>query len=174
MLQVDLRELAAGPVATSGQMAQNDPFFEGLDVALAAPVAVSGRLQATGEGRYYWHGSFRTTVAGECARCLAPVTAAVAADVGALFGADAEGLDDPDAYTVSADAREIDLRPAIREELILAAPRYLLCREDCRGLCPRCGKDLNAGPCGCAPTPDSRWAALAALKDRFRDDERGD
>ena len=174
MLQVDLRELAAGPVATAGRLAQDDPAFEGLDVVLAAPVEVTGRLQATGEGRYYWHGGVRAVVAGACSRCLTPVSATVTADIGALFSSDAEALDDPDAYALSADAREIDLRPAVREELILAAPRYLLCREECRGLCPRCGKDLNAGPCGCGPAPDHRWAALAALKDQFRDDERGD
>ena len=62
---------------------------------------------------------------------------------------------------------------AIRDELILAAPRYLQCRDDCRGLCPRCGQDLNAGPCGCAPEPDPRWSALYALRERLRD-QRGD
>src|SRR2546422_6619926 len=44
-----------------------------------------------------------------------------------------------------------------------------VCRDDCRGLCPRCGKDLNAGPCGCPPAEDQRWKGLAALKDKLRD-----
>ena len=173
MLQVDLRELAQGPVTTTGELPADDPAFAGLDVALAGPVQVSGRLQATGEGRYYWHGAIRARVTGQCTRCLRDVAAAVASDVGVLYGRDAEALEDPDAYPIAADAGEIDLRPAVREELLLAAPRFLLCRDDCRGLCPRCGKDLNAGPCGCPPDTDQRWAGLAALKDRFRD-ERGD
>jgi uncharacterized protein len=63
----------------------------------------------------------------------------------------------------------VDVTPAVREELVLAAPTFLLCRDDCRGICPRCGKDLNAGPCGCAPATDSRWQQLAAQKDRFRE-----
>jgi uncharacterized protein len=173
MLQVDLRELAQGPASTDGELLADEPALEGMDLALAGPVRVTGRLQATGEGRYYWHGAIRARVAGECRRCLRPVETAVASDFGVLYSRDAEALEDPDAYPIAADAREIDLRPAVREELLLAAPRYLLCREDCRGLCPRCGKDLNAGPCGCAPDTDLRWAGLAALRDRLRD-KRGD
>lgn len=173
MLQVDLRELARGPVLTTGELAQTDPLFAGLEFSLADPVHVTGRLQATGEGRYYWHGALRTVMAAECRRCLRPIAVAVAANVAALFSRDADALGDPDAYPLSPDAQEIDLRPAIREELLLATPRFALCREDCRGLCPRCGQDLNAGPCGCAPEPDPRWSGLASLREKLRD-ERGD
>ncbi|HEV8304840.1 MAG TPA: DUF177 domain-containing protein [Gemmatimonadales bacterium] len=169
MLRVDLRELALGPVDTRGELDLTDPRLEGLDVALGAPVRVGGRLQATGEGRFYWHGTLTTVVAGECRRCLAPVAVPVAADIGALFTQDPEALEDPDSYPLAPDATEVDLAPAIREELILAVPRYVLCREDCRGLCPRCGQDLNAGPCGCAPAADPRWQALASLKGKLRD-----
>ena len=68
--------------------------------------------------------------------------------------------DDPDVYPLDPDARELDLRPAIREQWLLAQPRYVLCREDCKGLCPRCGTDLNDGPCDCPPQTDSRWDSL--------------
>jgi len=166
MLRVDLRELARGPVQTGGELDQADPLLDGLDVALGAPVRVTGRLQATGEGRFYWHGSLKTVVTGECRRCLTPVTAPVSADADALFTQDAEAEEDPDAYAVAPDAMEIDLAPAIREEVLLAVPRFLQCREDCRGLCPRCGQDLNAGPCGCPPATDPRWQALESLKQR--------
>jgi uncharacterized protein len=167
MLQYDLRDLARGPVETQAEVAAEDPLFSGLGIALAEPVRVGGRLQATGEGRFYWHGTLRTVVAGECRRCLTPVSVPVAADIGALFAADV--VDDPDAYPLPPHATEVDLRPAVREELALAAPGYVVCREDCRGLCPRCGKDLNAGPCGCGPAADPRWRALADLKGKLRD-----
>lgn len=167
MLQYDLRDLARGPVETQAEVAAEDPLFAGLGIALAEPVRVGGRLQATGEGRYYWHGTLHTVVSGECRRCLTPVAVPVAADIGALFAEDA--LDDPDAYPLPPRATEVDLRPAVREELALAAPGYVVCREDCRGLCPRCGKDLNAGPCGCGPAADPRWRALADLKGKLRD-----
>lgn len=169
MLRFDLRELAIGPVDTQAEMAPQDPLFEGLHVTLAAPVRVDGRLQGTGEGRYYWHGHLHTTVAGECRRCLTPVQAPVAIEVGALFTREADAGDDPDAYRLQSHDTEVDLRPVVREELALAAPQFLVCRDDCRGLCPSCGKDLNAGPCGCAPAADQRWRALADLKSKFTD-----
>jgi uncharacterized protein len=167
MLQYDLRDLARGPVETQADVAADDALFAGLGIALTGPVRVGGRLQATGEGRFYWHGTLRAVVAGECRRCLTPVSVPVAADIGALFAEDA--LDDPDAYPLPPHATEVDLRPAVREELALAAPGFVVCREDCRGLCPRCGKDLNAGPCGCGPAADPRWRALADLKGKLRD-----
>jgi uncharacterized protein len=169
MLQVDLRELARGPVDTLGQLPGDDPLFEGLDVALAEPVRVAGRLQDTGDGRFYWRGSLTTRIAGQCRRCLAPLAVPVTADINALFSGDADALEDPNSYLLTPEATEIDLRPAVREELVLAVPQWVLCRDDCRGLCPRCGKDLNAGPCGCPPALDQRWERLAALKGKLRD-----
>jgi uncharacterized protein len=169
MLQVDLRELARGPVDTQGQVPGDDPLFAGLDVALAEPVRVAGRLQDAGEGRFYWRGSLTTRMAGQCRRCLTPLPVPVAAEINALFSRDADALEDPNSYLLTPDATEIDLRPAVREELLLAVPRWVVCRDDCRGLCPRCGKDLNAGPCGCPPARDLRWHGLAALKEKLRD-----
>ncbi len=169
MLQIDLRELVHGPVATTGELPPGDPLFAGLDFALAEPVRVTGRLQATGEGRFYWQSALRTVARGECRRCLVPVPVPVAAEVGVLFTQDAGTLGDPDSYPLARDATLIDLAPAIREELILAVPRYVECRAECRGLCPQCGQDLNAGPCGCAPARDPRWGALAALKGKLHD-----
>jgi uncharacterized protein len=167
MLKVDPNELARGPVDTPGEIAGDDPAFAGLSIQFASPVRVVGRLQETGEGRFYWQGSLRTVVAGECRRCLAPVTMPVTAEFGALFSQGADAEDDPDCYAVSPDASVIDLTPAVREELVLAAPAFLECREDCKGLCPRCGRDLNLGPCDCPPVTDPRWAALEGLKDKL-------
>jgi uncharacterized protein len=168
MLRVDLRELARGPVETSGELTQDDPVLEGTDFNLREPVRVQGRLQAIGEGRYYWQGTARTVVRGECRRCLTPVDTPVNLEIGALFAQDPDALEDPDSYSVAPDATEIDVTPAVREELLLAAPRYVLCRDDCKGLCPQCGQDLNAGPCGCVPASDLRWQPLKALKDKLR------
>jgi uncharacterized protein len=169
MLRVDLRELARGEAAlTQGELTQDDPVLEGLDATLRDPVVVTGRLQSIGEGRFYWQGSASTVAQGECRRCLTPVVTPLTLEIGALFTQDPSALDDPDSYAVASDATEIDVTPAVREELVLAAPRYVVCREDCQGLCPQCGKDLNAGPCGCAPATDARWQPLKALKDMLR------
>jgi len=166
MLQVDLQRLAHGPVETVGELAGTDPLLAGLGFAWAGPVQVRGRVQAAGEGRYYWHGRVRGAVAAECRRCLAALEAPVEAEIGALFASTAEAADDPECYPIAPGATAIDLGPAIREELALAAPAYALCREDCRGLCPRCGHDLNTGPCGCSPATETA-RPFATLKGKL-------
>jgi len=68
---------------------------------------------------------------------------------------------DEDTY----EGKELDLRPAVREQILLSLPPAPLCSEDCKGLCPRCGKDLNEGECGCDRTVmDPRWAALKGIQ----------
>ncbi len=169
MLRVDLRELTQGrAVETPGELKQDDPALEGTDIALQQPVVVAGRLQSIGEGRFYWQGTARTLAMGECRRCLTPVATPLQLEIGAVFAQDPEALDDPDSYPLAPEATEIDVTPAVREELVLAAPRYVVCRDDCKGLCPQCGKDLNAGPCGCSPVTEARWRPLQALKDKLR------
>src|SRR5439155_11335403 len=135
MLQVDLRELARGPVETKAELARDDPLFEGVAITLADPVAVAGRLQATGDGRFYWHGSLRTRISGECRRSLAPVSRALTANIGVLFTQDPDALEDPDSYPLPPEATVTGLTPAEREESLLAVPQYLECRPECRGLC---------------------------------------
>jgi len=60
----------------------------------------------------------------------------------------------------------VDLGEVARTALILSLEMKMLCREDCKGLCSRCGADLNLGPCSCQPEPDPRFAALRQLLDQ--------
>ena len=113
MLQIDLRELARGPVDTRADVPGTDPLFEGVNVELSEPVRVAGRLQDAGDGRFYWRGSLTTRMAGQCRRCLAPVPVAVTAHVDALFSRDPDALEDPSSYLLAPDAIAIDLRPAV-------------------------------------------------------------
>ena len=63
------------------------------------------------------------------------------------------------------DGKTIDLEPLVREQVLLALPMHAVCREDCKGLCGTCGKNLNEGECGCAPSQvDPRLAALKNIK----------
>ena len=58
----------------------------------------------------------------------------------------------------------VDLTDELRQSIILALPTYPVCRADCRGVCPTCGKNLNEGPCTCVHEErDGRWGALDAL-----------
>src|SRR5688572_20328021 len=150
MLRVDIRDLQRGPVRTVGELQPDDPTFEGLGIDLAGPVSVRGQLQAAGGEQYLWRGSLQGVIRGECRRCLAEVERPVDVTVdAAVFSADPDTADDPDFYPIAERATHVDVGEVVREELALAAQGHLLlCREDCAGLCPKCGADLNAGPCG--------------------------
>ena len=72
--------------------------------------------------------------------------------------------EDDTAFSLSPN-HELDLTEPVRQALLVALPLKPLCRDDCAGLCPQCGADLNEGPCDCQPdTTDDRWAALRELK----------
>jgi uncharacterized protein len=169
MLRVELRALHEGPIETTAGVPVDDPLFVDVDFVLAEPVQIRGRLMESGGGRYYWHGRLESALAASCRRCLADVAVKLDAEVRALFTEDP--AEDETAYAVSVQAAELDLSDMVREELILAAPEFVLCREECKGLCARCGKDLNDGPCSCLPEPDPRWGALEKLKQRLHNDE---
>lgn len=149
MFEVDIRELRRGPVETVGALPPDDPAFQGLGLELAGPLAVEGQLQETSEGEYFWRATLSGAVRSECRRCLTPLTTPVEVDVSVMFSTDPDAADDPSVYPLAESVRAVDVRPAVREELALVAPGFPLCREDCAGLCPRCGADLNAGPCSC-------------------------
>jgi uncharacterized protein len=105
-----------------------------------------------------------------CGRCLEPVTVPLDIALEEIFAPTIDMLTgqvvapDEEDRALWIDERHIlDLTEVLRQDVLLAVPSHILCREDCRGLCPTCGKNLNEGPCGCEPEPDARWAALAAL-----------
>jgi uncharacterized protein len=103
----------------------------------------------------------------QCARCLKQLPAQVEVDVCELYyGPGHEPLEDEDAYSVKGV--EVDLEPMLRDAVALALPLNPLCEEACKGLCARCGKDLNLHDCTCTEEEgDPRWAALDALRDRL-------
>lgn len=166
MLSFDIRELERQAVIVDGELSPDDAVWAEGDPTPDAPVHATGRLSKAGNGRFYWSGRIEGTVREACRRCLVDVSARVSEHVHVLFvEADDEVAEDPDAYRLPPHASTIDLRPAIREQWLLGAPSFVLCREDCKGICPQCGADLNAGPCDCPPVTDSRWDALRSVRD---------
>lgn len=165
MLRVDLADVRVGAAETVGRLADDDPVLAevGPDIALVAPVQVKGRLSAAGEGKYYWRARLETAVRAQCRRCLNPVDVPLEASLAIVFVPEDEAAEDEGCYVIPARAKTLDLTEVVREELILTLPHFVECRPDCRGLCPKCGANLNDGPCGCAPAGDPRWDALHAL-----------
>jgi len=147
-------DLHAGhnPLLLSGQRYTVEP--------LSLPVTLDvSRMTA---GGYALRLRFEARVAGPCMRCLAaadPIVAVDAREVDQPGGG--EELDSP--YVSQA---ELDLRGWVRDALALALPSQLVCREDCAGLCPVCGEDLNLAGCdhGHEREPDPRWAKLRELR----------
>ena len=165
MLSFDIGSLASKAVQVDGSLPADEPVWREKDVHPSGPVHVVGRLSAAGPNRYYFCGHLDGEAAAECPRCLTDVSVSVAEDVQLLFmEAGTEGDDDPDVHVVDSRAHELDLRPALREQWLLAVPAFVQCRDDCKGLCPTCGTDLNAGTCDCAPATDSRWDTLRKVR----------
>lgn len=109
-----------------------------------------------------------------CGRCLDEFSFPVRGEIEGYYLLDAQngisGDGDDDEYQVLPDTNMIDLEPLIIAALLLEFPLVPLCREDCKGLCSTCGKNLNAGDCGCVSTAkeeDEGPSAnpFAALKD---------
>ena len=171
MLRIDLTALRKGPVATAAEIPRDGSLFQDLGFVLSEPVHLRGRLTQSGPARYYWRAELSTTITTTCRRCLTPVTVPVCAAVNVFFAEDI-GSDDASVYAIPPRSTELDLSGAVREELILALPEYVVCSEDCRGICAGCGTDLNKGACRCRPDADARWSALAALKTARPNDGR--
>ncbi len=164
MLSFDIRSLERGAATVDAVLPPDDGVWMESDILrpLGDGIQITGRLSAAGSGRYYFSGHLNGATRQECRRCLTPVESAVTAEVHVLYAEPGgEDDDDPDVYPLGgAQGDVIDLRPAVREQWLLEAPPFAVCRPDCKGLCPTCGANLNAGACGCAPDIDPRWAAL--------------
>jgi uncharacterized protein len=121
------------------------------------------RLSRTSRGILV-QGTLDTAIEGECSRCLNRESVQLEVPIEELFVYPPR----PEADFVLADDGILDLTPLLREEIILDTPMGVLCRPDCAGLCPNCGKNLNDGPCDCdRETIDPRLAALKTLKDNI-------
>jgi uncharacterized protein len=121
--------------------------------------------------RAAWKGEFEAP----CARCLEPVRHSLAGDFDLLFrplGIDAgpteRALVPPETEIGYYQEGGLVLEDVLREQVLLTLPVRTLCRPDCKGLCPRCGRNLNDEGCNCeAASADVRWSALSDLRSRI-------
>lgn len=140
------------------------------DYEFVGPASVDLRYYRSGQ-ELFFTAAMESRVAGECARCLgrfefrhAPAFDVVMVPrVGRWAEEDLEGGGDD---LVWYEGDDVDVSPLLHERLLLTLPTLPLCRDDCRGLCGRCGTDLNLGPCDCPALDvgDPRLAVLRALR----------
>ncbi|HMJ00921.1 MAG TPA: DUF177 domain-containing protein [Gaiellaceae bacterium] len=150
----DEQEVALEPIWLGGQR-----YLPVLDKVLGELVVSKATSGTVFELR------FQTRLHGPCYRCLAD--AVVEIDIaGREYQATSPDTDE--LRTPYLENDQLDLSAWARDALVLALPDKILCRPDCAGLCPVCGRDLNAEPHEHEDEqPDSRWAALADLKDQL-------
>ena len=116
-------------------------------VEFLKPVNVEGIITNV-DGIYLLEGKGETEVSISCDRCLKPVSVDIYFNLNERFKN--SGVSDEEIQTFSGDI--IDLADIIRKSILLCIPMKILCSDDCKGLCPVCGKDLNTGICGCDTT----------------------
>lgn len=142
------------------------------EVLFNAPVKV--HLTVTNKGRLLVSGTIETVFRLLCSRCLAEVDIPVSTDLELVYchvseepGTKADEADQDDDSCLIYDSDVIDLTEPIMENLILALPMKPVCREECKGLCPGCGRNLNEGDCGCEiKDVDPRLAVLEQWRSR--------
>jgi uncharacterized protein len=168
MLRVKLGPLATGAINIVIDVPPDESCFDDLGFDLDGPVAVDGRLTAAGDAQYYFHAGVVVSAHTECSRCLGRADIEESFDVNVLFSEDEE-MTDASVYTIAENSSELDMGEMVREEIILALPRYVLCKGNCAGLCQLCGTNHNDGECTCSKKTDPRWSALEELKNTLTD-----
>jgi uncharacterized protein len=151
----------------AGQLEANEEF------RVVAPVSLTFDIFKQAQ-RFRLAGRVQTTLELACCRCLEAFTTPVDAPFDLRYQPHTENrgegeleIEEDDLTTAFYEHDEIDLAQLMREQLYLSLPMKPLCREECRGLCPVCGTNLNRGACACSNVwEDPRLAALRELRDR--------
>jgi len=139
-------------------------------ISLSGPAAVSGKVRLAGN-QVFVNGHVETRAQVECDRCLQPVEIPVNTDFALEYvtgseyeAARAVELTEAEMSIAVFDGEVIDVDEIVKEQVVLTVPTRMLCREDCKGICPECGADRNSGDCSCSTNDiDPRWAALKKL-----------
>lgn len=167
MLRVNFGQLAReSSVVVEGSLPGDDELWKDMGFSWVGDVDVRLRATYAGTGEVVVRGDASGVVRQECRRCLDPVETPFARDLTMVFVSELSGEeDDGGVYALEPEGSELDLSKAVREEMILAVNPYVVCEPECRGLCPKCGANLNEGACDCTDDEvDPRWAALRDLK----------
>lgn len=160
-----------------------------VGVREGADVRVVGSFDSIVDGLVFT-GRIEAPLTAECTRCLKPIDPDWTVNATLFFPYDAPGADDgrgngeveiiagedeaEDVYPLSSDGAFADMESPLRDTLVEALPLQPLCKEDCLGLCPQCGVDLNEDPDHHHDVTDIRFAALEQFKARLEAEEHRD
>ena len=146
--------------------------WDGKERELEAVGPVRMKVENAGNSTYLFHTEFEAKLHLPCDRCLTDVACPILLEDDRERKLSAEETEkDPDEEETCIHGYELDVDEFIRSELFLRIPMKVLCREDCKGLCPKCGANRNLGSCGCEDGPlDPR---MAVIQDIFRKANHG-
>lgn len=153
-MKIDLTEIARTPGAHAMHTFE-EPLAGDADVELVEPAR--GQFTVTNTGRLLvLRGEMTAAVNLQCARCCEPAAVKVEVPLSEEFST-RPGPESAAEKTIDVEEPEhaafheniLDLTELVRQNILISLPLQALCRADCPGMCPGCGKPLNAGPCGC-------------------------
>lgn len=130
----------------------------------ASPVLASGQVVNTA-GVLLLDAEISATLNAVCDRCTKSFDRQITIPVHAVLECDPESQQPDDLWTFTVVGNAVDLEDVIRTAFVFGIDNKMLCKPDCKGLCFRCGADLNLTQCTCKPEPDSRFAVLQQLLD---------
>ena len=137
----------------------------GISQPVTEPVKAEGVVRNTA-GVLVMTGLISTTIHGVCDRCADEFSREVEFPIDVVLVQELTNEENEDEWVFPLEADAADLDDIVRTVFVLNLDSKLLCKEDCKGLCCRCGKNLNHGPCGCQKELDPRFAALKQLLEK--------
>jgi len=166
-LQLPLGGIQEGVQQKSYEVTSRDLDLPATDVEWGDPITVELEIIRQGE-QLQIRGHAAARVRQPCVRCLGPAERRVRAAIAVVARPETEAEDPADVPDgmLYHDGESVDLTREVRDALFVEVPAHPVCRPECAGLCPRCGADLNNGPCACGGrrSVDPRWAALEQLQ----------
>ena len=163
-MRLELRDIIHSPGASldfSDSVDLSDLCY-GTSYPVSEPVHAEGTVRNTADV-LMMKGRITTRLHGVCDRCAADFTRDVEIPIDVVLVEELSNEDSEDEWVFPLEADAADLDDIVRTVFVLNLDSKLLCSPDCKGLCCRCGKNLNDGPCGCQKEIDPRFAALQQL-----------
>jgi uncharacterized protein len=168
---LDVKQLALHKLRLNQSYAPGAVDYHTRDFRQIDPLEVRATAEMA-EDQIHISGELRTRMEMTCARCLEPVVEEVTRDFD-LYYRPMQSIARDDDFRLKLDDTEIGffegdglfLTDVLAEQVLLAIPMKIICRSDCKGLCPHCGANLNSDECRCeSHSGDSRMAPLARIK----------
>jgi len=166
----NVAQLMKAPVGTSlvYDFQEDNVQFDD-DIKVIGPLNGYVRMRRTNQGLLV-DGWVELTLELSCNRCLKEFELPMHVNFEELFyptvdvvsGLPLAPFDEDEIFPIDA-RHQVDLTEAIRQNLLLNLPMMVVCQEDCKGLCPQCGQNLNLGSCECEPEVDARLSVLKTL-----------